>query len=143
MNNQLKSVETFMTTFGQEVKTNIEFPSQKIMDLRVSLIQEELNELQEAIDQRDMVAIADALTDIQYVLSGAYLAFGLQNIADELFNEVQRSNMSKLTKEGTVLYNEAGKVQKSDQYSKPDLRSIVLKANNNEEIVYNEESTTI
>jgi len=123
---EIKQVNEFMTTFGQEVKMSPSFPKEKIMKLRVALLVEEVKELEEAINDYDMVGILDALTDIQYVLSGAYLAFGLQGVGDAAFDEVQRSNMSKLTADGKVLYNEAGKVQKSDQYFKPNLKKVLL-----------------
>ena len=103
-------VKKFMKTFGQEVKEKAEFPSDKIMSLRYELIREELTELKEAIDSRDIKEVADALTDILYVTYGAGHAFGIN--LDKCFEEVQKSNMSKLVKDGKPIYNEFGKVMK-------------------------------
>ena len=113
------SVKKFMQTFGQEVKDKSEFPNDKIVTLRYDLILEELNELREAIDQKDLKEVADALTDILYVTYGAGHAFGIN--LDKCFEEVQNSNMSKLDDNGKPIYNEAGKVMKGPKYFKPDL----------------------
>ena len=114
-----QKVKTFMETFGQEVKSEPSFSSEKINDLRYNLIKEELAELKEAIDKKDLLEVADALTDLLYVTYGAGHAFGIN--LDDCFNEVQNSNMSKLGTDGKPIYNEAGKVMKGPNYFKPDL----------------------
>ena len=118
-----ESVKVFMRTFGQEIKDKPSFPSAKITQLRYSLIQEELNELKEAIDKNNLKEVADALTDILYVTYGAGHAFGIN--LDACFTEVQSSNMSKLGKDGKPIYNEHGKVLKGPTYFKPDLSKFV------------------
>ena len=118
-----ESVKKFMQTFGQEVRTNASFPDDKIINLRVDLIKEELSELKEAIEKKDIKEVADALTDILYVTYGAGHAFGIN--LDECFKEVQNSNMSKLGKDGKPIYNEFGKVMKGPNYYKPDLKKFV------------------
>jgi len=117
------SVKKFMETFGQEVKNNAEFPNEKIQDLRVSLIDEELSELKEAIKNKDIKEVADALTDILYVTYGAGHAFGID--LDKCFDEVQRSNMSKLDENGKPIFNEHGKVLKGPNYFKPNLEKFI------------------
>lgn len=114
-----QKVSLFMKTFGQEVKNKTEFPDDKIIKLRYDLIQEELAELQEAIKDRNIVEVADALTDILYVTYGAGHAFGID--LDKCFNEVQESNMSKLGEDNKPIYNENGKVMKGPHYFKPNL----------------------
>ena len=114
-----QKVKSFMKTFGQEVKEKAEFPNEKIIKLRYNLIKEELEELKEAIEQKDMTEIADALTDILYVTYGAGHAFGIN--LDKCFNEVQESNMSKLGEDNKPIYNEHGKVMKGPNYFKPNL----------------------
>ena len=116
-------VGTFMKTFGQEVKTNPSFSSDKINKLRVDLIKEELDELQEAMKSNDLLEVADALTDILYVTYGAGHAFGID--LDKCFDEVQNSNMSKLGENGEPIYNESGKVMKGPNYFKPDLSKFI------------------
>ena len=116
-------VGTFMKTFGQEVKTNPSFSSDKINKLRIDLIKEELDELQEAMKNNDLLEVADALTDILYVTYGAGHAFGID--LDMCFDEVQNSNMSKLGENGEPIYNESGKVMKGPNYFKPDLSKFV------------------
>ena len=116
-------VKTFMNTYGQDVKEKAEFPENKIVQLRIDLIEEELNELKEAIKNNDLVEVADALTDILYVTYGAGHSFGVD--LDKCFDEVQRSNMSKLGKDGNPIYNESGKVMKGPNYSAPDLKKII------------------
>ena len=116
-------VGTFMKTFGQEVKTKPSFSSDKINKLRIDLIKEELEELTEAMQNKDLLEVADALTDILYVTYGAGHAFGIN--LDECFNEVQNSNMSKLGEDGKPIYNESGKVMKGPNYFKPDLSKFV------------------
>ena len=117
-------VGTFMKTFGQEVKTKPSFSSDKINKLRIDLIKEELDELQEAMDNNDLLEVADALTDILYVTYGAGHAFGID--LDKCFDEVQNSNMSKLGENGEPIYNESGKVMKGPNYFKPDLSKFVF-----------------
>ena len=114
-----ESVKKFMLKFGQEVKENADFPSEKITKLRYDLISEELGELKSAIGKKDLKEIADALTDILYVTYGAGHAFGIN--LDKCFQEVQNSNMSKLGNDGKPIYNESGKVMKGPNYFKPDL----------------------
>ena len=116
-------VGTFMKTFGQEVKTKPSFSSDKINKLRIDLIKEELDELQEAMKNNDLLEVADALTDILYVTYGAGHAFGID--LDKCFDEVQNSNMSKLGENGEPIYNESGKVMKGPNYFKPDLTQFV------------------
>ena len=116
-------VGTFMKTFGQEVKTKPSFSSDKINKLRLDLIKEELDELQEAMKNNDLLEVADALTDILYVTYGAGHAFGID--LDKCFDEVQNSNMSKLADNGEPIYNESGKVMKGPNYFKPDLSKFV------------------
>ena len=117
------SVKKFMETFGQEVKEKAEFPNDKITSLRYDLIKEELGELREALEKKDIKEVADALTDILYVTYGAGHAFGIN--LDKCFEEVQNSNMSKLGKDGKPIYNEKGKVMKGPNYFKPDLEKFV------------------
>ena len=117
------SVKKFMKTFGQEVKNKAEFPNKKIQDLRVSLIDEELSELKEAIENKDIKEVADALTDILYVTYGAGHAFGID--LDKCFDEVQSSNMSKLDENGKPIFNEHGKVLKGRNYFKPNLEKFI------------------
>ena len=118
-----EKVKIFMETFGQEVKSKSSLSSDKINSLRLSLIQEELDELNKAIQDKDIVEVADALTDILYVTYGAGHAFGID--LDKCFNEVQNSNMSKLGDDGKPIYNEKGKVLKGPNYFKPDLKKFV------------------
>ncbi|MDC1151230.1 nucleoside triphosphate pyrophosphohydrolase family protein [Pelagibacteraceae bacterium] len=119
-----ESVKKFMETFGQEIKEKAEFPSDKITSLRHDLIKEELNELKEAIDNKDIKEVADALTDILYVTYGAGHAFGIN--LDKCFDEVQNSNMSKLGSDGKPIYNDKGKVMKGPNYFKPDLNKFII-----------------
>ena len=117
-------VGTFMKTFGQEVKANPSFSSDKINKLRIDLIKEELKELTDAMNNKDLLEVADALTDILYVTYGAGHAFGID--LDKCFDEVQNSNMSKLSENGEPIYNESGKVMKGPNYFKPDLSKFVF-----------------
>ncbi len=117
------SVKKFMEVFGQEVKTKAEFPSEKIIKLRLNLIQEELDEFDQALKNKDLKEVADALTDILYVTYGAGHAFGID--LDKCFEEVQRSNMSKLGEDGKPIYNEKGKVMKGPKYFQPDLNKFI------------------
>ena len=116
-------VGIFMKTFGQEVKDKPSFSTDKINKLRFDLIKEELDEFKEALDHKDLLEVADALTDILYVTYGAGHAFGIN--LDKCFEEVQNSNMSKLDKNGRPIYNESGKVMKGPNYFKPDLSKFV------------------
>ena len=120
-----ESVKKFMETFGQEIREKASFPNDKITSLRYELIKEELDELREAIDSKDMKEVADALTDILYVTYGAGHAFGIN--LDKCFEEVQNSNMSKLGLDGKPIYNDKGKVMKGPNYFKPDLNKFVAK----------------
>ena len=116
-------VKTFMEIFGQEVKTKPSFSTEKINSLRYDLIKEELEELKEAMENKNLLEVADALTDILYVTYGAGHAFGID--LDQCFEEVQSSNMSKLSEDGKPIYNESGKVMKGPKYFKPDLTKFV------------------
>ena len=118
-----ESVKKFMETFGQEIKEKASFPDDKITSLRYDLIKEELSELKEAIEKRDIKEVADALTDILYVTYGAGHAFGID--LDRCFEEVQSSNMSKLGSDGKPIYNDKGKVMKGPNYFKPDLGKFI------------------
>ena len=118
-----EKVGIFMKTFGQEVKQSSSFSNDKINELRVSLIKEELDELIEAMNKKDLVEVADALTDILYVTYGAGHAFGIN--LDKCFEEVQNSNMSKLDNHGRPIYNDKGKVMKGPNYFKPDLSKFI------------------
>jgi len=118
-----EKVGLFMKTFGQEVKTKAGLSTEKINQLRISLINEELEEFKEAIKNNDLKEVADALTDILYVTYGAGHAFGIN--LDKCFEEVQQSNMSKLNEDGKPIYNEAGKVMKGPKYFKPNLNKFL------------------
>ena len=118
-----ENVRKFMKTFGQEIKENPGFPDNKISSLRYDLIKEELDEFKEALDNKDIKEVADALTDILYVTYGAGHAFGIN--LDKCFQEVQNSNMSKLGLDGKPIYNDKGKVMKGPNYFKPDLTKYV------------------
>ena len=118
-----EKVGLFMKTFGQEVKEKSSFGSDKINELRFNLIKEELEELRIAMDNKNLVEVADALTDILYVAYGAGHAFGIN--LDKCFNEVQQSNMSKLDDHGNPIYNDSGKVMKGPKYFKPDLSKFI------------------
>lgn len=125
MKTNFEKVKEFHQTFGIESLDSPTFPSDKIQKLRIELIREEFEELKEAIADNDIVEVADALTDILYVVYGAGDAFGID--LDKCFNEVHRSNMSKLTKDGEVVRRESdGKVLKSDQFSPPDLSKVLF-----------------
>ena len=120
-----ESVKKFMEKFGQEVKKNAEFPSDKITKLRYDLIKEELDEFDQALKEKNLKEIADSLTDILYVTYGAGHAFGID--LDKCFDEVQRSNMSKLGEDGKPIYNEQGKVMKGPKYFQPNLEQFIKK----------------
>jgi len=116
-------VKYFMEKYGQEIKTKSSFPNEKIIQLRYDLIKEELDELSLAIKEKDIIEVADALTDLLYVVYGAGHAFGID--LDKCFAEVQRSNLSKLDIDGKPIYNENGKVMKGPNYSKPNLKQFL------------------
>tara|TARA_B100000767_G_scaffold85883_1_gene82567 strand:+ start:229 stop:603 length:375 start_codon:yes stop_codon:yes gene_type:complete len=118
-----EKVAQFMKTFEQEVQTRSSLSTNKINDLRVNLIQEELDELKEAIKKNDIIEVADALTDILYVTYGAGHAFGVN--LDKCFDEVQKSNMSKLSLDGKAIFNDSGKVMKGPRYFKPNLSKFI------------------
>ena len=118
-----EKVGLFMSTFGQEIKKKASLSSDKINNLRINLIEEELNEFKEAISKKDLKEVADALTDILYVTYGAGHAFGIN--LDDCFEEVQKSNMSKLGNDGKPIYNEHGKVMKGPNYFEPDLKKFL------------------
>ena len=118
-----EDVKTFMETFGQMVRTKPQFPDEKTMQLRYDLIKEETNELEQAMETKNLKEIADALTDILYVTYGAGYAYGID--LDKCFKEVQRANMSKLGEDGKPIYNEKGKVMKGPNYSAPNLKLFV------------------
>ena len=118
-----EKVKQFMQTFGQEVKTKASFSDEKTNQLRLDLISEELEELKNAMSSKDLLEVADALTDILYVTYGAGHAFGIN--LDKCFDEVQNSNMSKLDSDGKPIYNESGKVMKGPDYFKPDLSKFI------------------
>jgi len=118
-----EKVIQFMNTYGQEVKHKAELPNEDIVELRLDLIEEEVSELEDAVDDKDIVAIADALTDILYVVYGAGAAFGIN--LDACFHEVHSSNMSKLGEDGKPIYREDGKVMKGPNFREPNLKSIL------------------
>ena len=118
-----EDVKIFMKTFGQTVRTKPQIPDEKTMQLRFDLIKEELNELENAMKEKNLKEIADALTDILYVTYGAGFAYGID--LDKCFKEVQRANMSKLGKDGKPIFNEKGKVMKGPNYSEPNLKPFV------------------
>ena len=118
-----EKVKTFMTTYGQEVKESASFPDENIIKLRLKLIKEELEELEQALNDKNILEVADALTDILYVTYGAGHSFGIN--LDACFEEVQRSNMSKLGEDGKPIYNEYGKVMKGPNFSKPNLKQFI------------------
>ena len=120
---KFEKVKAFMKTFGQEVKTSPEFPDEKIVELRKKLIEEEFNELKDAINDNNIVEVADALADLMVVILGAGAAFGID--LDKCFDEVHRSNMSKLSEDGKPIYNEYGKVMKGPNYSPPNLKKFI------------------
>ena len=118
-----EKVGLFMSTFGQEIKKKPSLSTDKINDLRIKLIEEELKEFKEAILNKDLKEVADALTDILYVTYGAGHAFGIN--LDDCFDEVQKSNMSKLGDDGKPIYNQDGKVMKGPKYFKPNLEKFL------------------
>ena len=119
-----EKVGKFMKTFGQEVKSKSSLSSKKINSLRVSLIEEELEELKQAISEKNLLEVADALTDLLYVTYGAGHAFGIN--LDKCFDEVQKSNMSKLGLDGKPIYSDKGKVLKGPKYFKPNLSHFLV-----------------
>ena len=131
MKDQLDDLVEFHRVFGAHIEDapTVDLPDE-VIALRVSLIQEELNEYREAAESCDLVAVADALSDLMYVVLGTYVSHGLQDVAEALFAEVHRSNMSKLDENGQVIYRADGKVLKSNRWSPPDLRAILDAASN-------------
>ena len=124
----LERVQIFHETYGLPVATEPTLADEKTQNLRVNLLAEEVQELKEALENNDLVEVLDALSDIQYVLDGAYLSFGLQDMKEIAFAEVQRSNMSKLGEDGKPIRRESdGKVMKGPNYSAPDLKSLLDK----------------
>ena len=122
----LEQVQIFHETYGLPVKGAPDISDPKTNALRVNLLQEEVDELKEALEAGDMVEVLDALTDIQYVLDGAYLSFGLQGVKTAAFEEVQRSNMSKLGEDGKpIVREEDGKILKGPNYFKPDIAQFI------------------
>jgi len=115
-----EDVKYFMEKYRQEVKTKPSFPDDETVQLRYDLIKEELDELRSAIKDNDIIEVADALTDLLYVVYGAGHSWGIN--LDKCFAEVQRSNMSKLGYDGKPIYNKNGKVMKGPNYSKPNLK---------------------
>ena len=130
MPTNFENVKLFMKTFGQEVKEYPDLPPEEVVDLRLDLINEEVGELCEAVERDDMTEIADALTDILYVTYGMGAALGID--LDKCFEEVQRSNMSKLGEDGKPMYREDGKVMKGPNYSPPNFLALLLAARFNE-----------
>ena len=118
-----EKVKNFMTTYGQEVKESASFPDENIIKLRLKLIKEELEELEQALNDKNLLEVADALTDLLYVTYGAGHSFGID--LDACFEEVQRSNMSKLDENGKPIFNEYGKVMKGPNFSKPNLKQYI------------------
>ena len=125
MKKQIEQVKAFHTAFKVNVESQPVIPKEERCQLRFKLLKEELEEFQEAYQNNDLVEVADALVDLQYILLGSVLEFGLQDKFVELFDEVQRSNMSKLDDNGQPIYREDGKVLKSSNYSPPDLKPIL------------------
>lgn len=124
MDSNFHKVIEFMQVFGQEVKDYPEFPDNTTCNLRLKLIREELRELEDAIEEQDLVEVADALTDLLYVVYGAGCAFGID--LDACFNEVHSSNMSKLDEDGNPIYREDGKVMKGPNFFHPDLSGVLF-----------------
>lgn len=125
-NTTLEDVQIFHETYGLPVKNEYNIRDEKTNTLRINLLQEELDELKEALKNDDIVETLDALTDLQYVLDGAYLSFGLQHLKQSAFDEVQRSNMSKLDENGKAIVRESdGKILKGPNYFKPNLEKII------------------
>ena len=124
--NTLEMVRKFHETYGLSVKDTPDLSCEQTKELRINLLQEELDELKEALENNDVVEVLDALTDLQYVLDGAYLSLGLHNVKDLAFEEVQRSNMSKLGADGKPIRRKSdGKVLKGPDYFKPDLTQFI------------------
>jgi len=121
----IAKVKRFHEVFGHPVRENVGMPLKPTCDLRVALLQEEVAELKMAIEEGDIVGIADAFADIQYVLSGAILCFGLQDKFPDIFQEVQNSNMSKLGEDGEPIYREDGKILKGPNYFEPNIEGIL------------------
>lgn len=126
----LEMVQEFHETYGLPVENDQTTGSEQTKELRINLLQEELDELKEALENDDYVETLDALIDIQYVLDGAFLSFGMQGVKDLAFNEVHRSNMSKLGEDGKPIRREGdGKVMKGPNYFKPDMAQFIKDKN--------------
>lgn len=122
----LAGVRQFHETYGLPIKNTPDLSDARTNHLRISLLQEELDELKEAIATNDIVGVLDALTDLQYVLDGAYLSLGYHLLKNDAFNEVQRSNMSKLGADGKpIIRPEDGKILKGPDFSEPDLKAVI------------------
>ena len=135
MEDQLSMVKQFHQTFNVHIEQTPTGQIPKdVSHVRLQILQEEIDEYRLALEKKDIVLVADALTDMLYVLLGTYFSHGLQNLAVELFNEVHRSNMSKLDENGRPIFNEVGKVIKSNQFSKPDLKAIIDKFSANKRL---------
>lgn len=130
MNKQLEQTKQFMKAFGQDIQSEPTLIDFEVARLRMNLIDEELRELLQAVLDNNLTEVADALVDLQYVLNGTVLAFGMQDIFDEMYDEVHRSNMSKLGPDGKPIYREDGKILKGPKYSKPNLIPILEKVKN-------------
>lgn len=126
MKKQIDQVDDFHKAFDVPRLSNPQIPNKERTLLRIRLIEEELNELKEGIDNNDLKEVADALCDIQYVLLGTVLEFGLHEKFEAMFDEVHKSNMSKLDINGNPIFREDGKVMKSDRYFKPDLNKFIF-----------------
>ncbi|HRQ60424.1 MAG TPA: nucleoside triphosphate pyrophosphohydrolase family protein [Alphaproteobacteria bacterium] len=128
MKTTLQQVQEFHETYGLSVKAEADISDSKTNDLRINLLAEELDELKEALKQGDLVETLDALIDLQYVLDGAFLSFGLHHVKDVAFAEVHASNMSKLGEDGKPIYREGdGKVMKGPNYFAPDMSQFITK----------------
>ena len=122
----LEQVQEFHETYGLPVEKDINLSCEQTKELRINLLQEELDELKEALAENDPIETLDALIDLQYVLDGAFLSFGLQDVKTDAFNEVHRSNMSKLGEDGKPIRREGdGKVMKGPNYFKPDMKQFI------------------
>ena len=126
MQNQLKSVKIFHKAFGVKIsnKPTLEL-SKDILKLRHSLMEEENNEYLKAVEEKNLIEVADALGDMLYILCGTILTHGFQNLIEDIFDEIQSSNMSKLGEDGKPIYRNDGKVLKGPNYKKPNIKKII------------------
>lgn len=125
MKKQLTAVKAFHEAFDVPILNQAQIPNKERAELRIKLLEEELDELKEAVAENDLTETADALVDLQYVLLGTLLEFGMQDKFESCFEEVHRSNMSKLDSNGKAIYREDGKVIKSERYSPPNLKPLL------------------